>query len=357
MAVYHHAYGLRGEESEADFRFVEALAAAHQVPFFFKRVSAEERAARVGESIQEWARRLRYEELRRYTDEGWAIATAHHLDDLAETVLMRMARGTAPGTLAGMRVWRAPYWRPLLEVRRKTIAQYAAERGLTHREDSSNASEDYSRNVLRQKVLPELEALFPGAAERIVACALEAQALSEGEATPRHELAQFLKGAAPQAPLSRSFLDAANARLAQPNAANKAGPELPGQPAVRLSINKDGEWSLAKTFAGLKSERYAQHRRGLRAVTRSLILEPGSHAAFRQGGVEWHLDSLAATSPELSSNALPRTIPTHLRVFPAPKSLLEPLPAAERARWQALARDGEIVGLFDGHQLLQQSPR
>lgn len=336
MAIFHAHYGLRGEDSEDDFRFVEELARTHDVPFFSRRVSAEEKDARRGESLQEWARRLRHEEFTRLAAEGWAIALGHHMDDLAETVLMRLARGTAPETLLGMRPWRPPFWRPFLQERKAAILTYMDRSGFAHREDASNERLDYSRNVLRHKVLPELEALFPGAAERIVACAAEA---AEKDAA-NDEIARFLRQEVPEAPLSRRFVAATAARLST-GTEDKQGPELPGT-SLRLTRQADGSLGTAPKASGIKADRARQHQRGIQSAFRpAALLEPGSYASFRRADQQWLLDTSLTKTPSHTSVRL-RTLPTKA----------EHIPKAERAKWQILELEGSALGLYDGARLI-----
>src|SRR5262249_24381944 len=146
-----------GVESDCDEAFCVDLAARFNVPLDVLRVSDEERSSRRGESVQEWARNLRRSHFARYAQDGYAIALVHHADDLAENVLMRLARGAAAANLLGMREWDAPLWRPFLSLPKKDLLDFLQEAGLNFRQDSSNFAAEYSRNVMRQRILPELE--------------------------------------------------------------------------------------------------------------------------------------------------------------------------------------------------------
>ena len=141
------------------------------------RITNEQRESRRGEGIQEWARRIRLAIAAKYAASGYIIALAHHRDDVAENVLMRLARGVSPTNIGGLKTWDPPLWRPLLGVRKAELAAYLSQRGMTHREDASNAKLDYNRNIIRHRIIPELEQLFPGAAERIASFALDAEDL------------------------------------------------------------------------------------------------------------------------------------------------------------------------------------
>lgn len=124
------------------------------------------------------ARTLRYDFLhqaRRRAGAGWLL-TAHHADDQAETVLLRIVRGTGLQGLGGMRERRRPgVWRPLLNVEGSDIARYARQTGLTWREDPTNRSV-LPRNVIRHEVIPRVvEAVAPGASANLRALARHAR--------------------------------------------------------------------------------------------------------------------------------------------------------------------------------------
>ncbi len=121
--------------------------------------------------VEQWARELRYAVLSELVEIGDVVVMAHHRDDLAETVLMRLMRGAGPEGLGGMPARRAlgagQLLRPLLPVSRSDIADYAAAHELVWSEDPSNSNTTYDRNYVRHEVLPALQARWPGAAERI----------------------------------------------------------------------------------------------------------------------------------------------------------------------------------------------
>lgn len=301
LAVFHAHYGLRGEESDADFRLVKELADDHDVPFFLRYVTDKEREGRAGEGIQEWARKLRYAELEKHAKTGWIIATAHHADDLAENVLMRMARGAAPGQWLGMDAWRAPYWKPFLTEKKADLLAFLRKGDLPFRVDRSNNESVYTRNVIRNDVLPKLEELHPGAGERLVQAAEEARdlarwfderALAElGDparvdrlvllpiGVARHVLARFLAKDGVQRPLSRRLLDTVLDAVRA--GVRDAAWDLPQQ--GRLVVEQ-GVLTLESERAARASPkpcRQSQHLESLKPPTYDLVLEPGSHASFR----------------------------------------------------------------------------
>ncbi len=168
VSIGHVNHGLRGDESKADQQAVFELAERLGVPAFSRRVEPEQlragRSSRERPTLQEAARTLRYRALREMALEGSCqhIATAHNANDQAETVLLRVFRGSGPDGLGGIpeRSSDGVVVRPLLRVSRAEIEAYAAERGFSWREDRSNRSVTYARNRLRLRWLPGLAGDF-----------------------------------------------------------------------------------------------------------------------------------------------------------------------------------------------------
>ena len=177
----HFDHGIRGAESARDAAFVEALCEEWGVPFFLGRGDVPAYAAENGLSIETAARELRYAFLERTAQEQGAdvVATAHNLNDNAETILFRMARGTGLRGLAGIPARRGKIVRPLLQTPRRDIEEYLAAHNIPHVEDSTNAEPDAARNRVRRDVLPMLESVQPGAAAGIVRMS---ETLAEDEA-------------------------------------------------------------------------------------------------------------------------------------------------------------------------------
>ena len=119
-----------------------------------------------GESLEAVAREARYQAFGKIVGPGDALLTAHHADDQVETVLLQLLRGAGVAGLAGMpgvKSWRQGWLlRPLLPFSRQQLEQYAEEHSLRWMEDSSNLDVRFSRNLLRQRVIPELKARWPG---------------------------------------------------------------------------------------------------------------------------------------------------------------------------------------------------
>ncbi|MDJ0851880.1 MAG: tRNA lysidine(34) synthetase TilS [Myxococcota bacterium] len=183
LSIGHVNHGLRGAESEADERAVQALGGRLDLAVDVERVEPEAlrsgRSSRDRPTLQEAARTARYAALRAMAARRGAerIATAHNADDQAETVLLRLLRGTGPDGLGGIpeRSRDGTVVRPLLGVSRAAIEHFARDRGLSWREDASNASDAYARNRLRHHWLPGLAREFNPALLRAIANLAEAQ--------------------------------------------------------------------------------------------------------------------------------------------------------------------------------------
>jgi tRNA(Ile)-lysidine synthase len=170
LAVAHFDHAMRpGSAAEADW--VAGLCAAWELPLERGRADPAPRS-------EAEARAARYRFLHEAAERVGAnrIATAHHADDQAETVLFRIIRGTGLRGLAGIPERRGPIIRPLLPFRRAELAAYARAAGLRFREDPTNLVLGYARNRLRHDVLPRLERIAPGASVALVRLAQEARA-------------------------------------------------------------------------------------------------------------------------------------------------------------------------------------
>jgi len=174
VAAGHFNHRLRGEAADGDEAFVREICGQWGVPFAAGSGDTRGLMRTEGLSMEEAARRLRYDFLRRTAEQlecGW-ILTAHTADDQAETVLLNLIRGTGTKGLTGIPACRDNLLRPFLTVSRAELETYAAACGVPHREDETNADpEAASRNFLRLRVMPLLRELNPRAAEHIGAAA------------------------------------------------------------------------------------------------------------------------------------------------------------------------------------------
>ena len=142
LVAAHLNHCLRGPESDRDEEFVRSLAEQYRIPLECRRVDVKEHSRRERHNLEDAGRRARIVFLSELRD-SWhatAVALAHHADDQAETVLMRLLRGAGPGGPAGMPYRNGrEFIRPLLGVTRAELAAYLAEQGLAWRENSEQS--------------------------------------------------------------------------------------------------------------------------------------------------------------------------------------------------------------------------
>jgi tRNA(Ile)-lysidine synthase len=154
---------MRPSETEEEISFCARLCRELAVPFTSKSVDVKGHAKEHGMNVQEAARNLRYRLLEEHAHECDAvrIALGHTADDQAETVLMRLLRGSGPTGLGGMPPCRGTVIRPLIETTREQIEKFLKEEEASFVIDSSNAKKDYFRNSIRLGLLPEIKRVNP----------------------------------------------------------------------------------------------------------------------------------------------------------------------------------------------------
>jgi tRNA(Ile)-lysidine synthase len=153
-AIYVN-HGLRGEESDKEENFVRKFCAERGIPLFVERVEWKTKPS----NLEENARKRRYRHFEKASREhGFShVALAHHSDDVAETFLLRLIRGSGPAGLEGIRPKRGIYIRPLLECDRSEIMEYLKNRQIPYFTDTSNVDVSLSRNLIRAEMIPYIE--------------------------------------------------------------------------------------------------------------------------------------------------------------------------------------------------------
>lgn len=182
LVVCHIHHGLRGAEADRDECFVRALAEQLGLPCAVSRIDAAALALRDHISVEEAGRMARYAFFAQTAGEGGRIATAHTLDDSIETVLMNLVRGTGLRGLCGIPRIRGNIVRPLLDCTRAEVEDYLGALGQPYCTDSTNLTDDYTRNRIRHDILPRLCALnpnFPGTMARMLPRLAAQQALTD----------------------------------------------------------------------------------------------------------------------------------------------------------------------------------
>lgn len=171
VVIAHCNFGLRGAESDEDEAWVRSWGSERGIPVYVQHFDIRGQLEAQGGNLQELARELRYqwfESLR--LELGFdLVATAHHRQDSIETLLINFFRGTGIAGLHGILPQQGKVIRPLLTFGRKELEQYLLEHRIAWREDSSNQKDDYTRNAVRQHLLPAITGIFPQAAEQLAA--------------------------------------------------------------------------------------------------------------------------------------------------------------------------------------------
>lgn len=174
VALAHLNHRLRAS-ADRDEEFCRGLAARVQVPLVVERLDVRAYADSQRLSLEDAARRLRYDFLERAAAQSGAdrIAVGHTRDDQAETFLLKLVRGAGLTGLGGVYPRRGNVIRPLLDASHDELRAYLASRGETWVEDESNADLDNPRNRIRHRVLPELDAAYGGTTRPAIARAAD----------------------------------------------------------------------------------------------------------------------------------------------------------------------------------------
>ena len=159
LIVAHANHGLRGEQSDREAEFVRKIADELKLPFVIEKIDVLGYMGEKGLSKQAAARELRYDFFERAAKNTSAnkIALGHNADDQAETVLMKLLRGSGASGIAGMRAVRDKIIRPLIEIKRDEITEFVKEKRLRYVEDPSNLEPYYLRNKIRLNLIPLLK--------------------------------------------------------------------------------------------------------------------------------------------------------------------------------------------------------
>ncbi len=159
MSVAHCNFNLRGDEANGDEEFVTHIVKTNNIPFYSINFDTKKYAKENGISIQMAARDLRYnwfEKIRLENNFDY-IAIAHNMDDVVETFIINLTRGTGIKGLTGIKAKSNNIIRPLLFASRKEITSFCSQKNYLFREDSSNISTKYSRNKIRHNIIPSFE--------------------------------------------------------------------------------------------------------------------------------------------------------------------------------------------------------
>jgi tRNA(Ile)-lysidine synthase len=169
FAIAHCNFQLRGEEADKDEQLVKDFATKNNIIFHHTRFATREKMEEWKKGVQETARILRYEWLDMVMAENKYrhLATAHHANDNVETLLMNLFKGTGMQGLHGIPEQNNYIVRPLLFITKEEIYNYAKQHSILYREDASNATDAYTRNAIRNNILPVIEQSFPNVIQHI----------------------------------------------------------------------------------------------------------------------------------------------------------------------------------------------
>lgn len=172
--ILHCNFNLRGLESKRDEDFVRAFAASIGVACHVHSFDTQAALKTMGKGVQEVARNLRYEwfnevmEVRKKSGKNIFLLTAHHADDQVETIAMNFFRGTGIAGMHGMQLKAGNLIRPLLFANRSEILDFAESNAIAWVDDSSNDTDNYSRNHFRHNIVQQVEKIFPAFAQNLV---------------------------------------------------------------------------------------------------------------------------------------------------------------------------------------------
>ncbi|OFY63588.1 MAG: tRNA lysidine(34) synthetase TilS [Bacteroidetes bacterium RIFCSPLOWO2_02_FULL_36_8] len=169
FGIAHCNFRLRGKQSESDALFVKNLSEKYKVPFYYQSFNTKNHAKENKLSVQMSARELRYKWLGEMKEKNHFdyFSTAHHKNDLAETFLLNLIRGTGIKGLMGIPEIKNGILRPLLIFTKEELKKFAVKEKLKWREDSSNQQTYYKRNFIRHNLIPLLEKINPSITETL----------------------------------------------------------------------------------------------------------------------------------------------------------------------------------------------
>jgi tRNA(Ile)-lysidine synthase len=318
------------------------VAGSHGIEIRVVRVDIRDRA---GLGLEAAARRARYAAVAEAMAPGSIALAAHHADDQAETVLLRLMRGAGPGALGGMRPLRAlaPGWlaRPWLALPRRAIRAYAERHRLEWLDDPSNAVPQQDRNFLRLDVMPRLESRWPDAVGRVGRSAALLRAASGHLAREVDEAAQACRGSEgtlriePLKQLDDFLLgEVVRAWLSQHQLPPPPSPVLARVRSELIESRPDSSARLAWRGAALRRYRICSTSWSRRLPRTRAGSAPGMARRARASGGARHAGARAAAPAPARRQAAPRWRADRARPEPAFPIGEAPAAAAGMPPWQ-----------------------
>lgn len=211
LEAAHVNHCLRGEQADADEKFVRDFCERNAIPLHVLKVDVAAQAKQNGEGLEEAGRRIRYEFFASLGDDA-VTATAHNLSDRTETFLFNFARGSSLKGLCSIPAVRGKIIRPIIDCTKDEILTFCRENNIEFVTDATNSDTVYSRNRIRHNVIPQLKSINP-AFERSAAGCMELLAQDEELLTAR--AARLLEEAKSDGEISASVLANAHISLAR----------------------------------------------------------------------------------------------------------------------------------------------
>lgn len=187
LLALHVHHGIRGLEADRDLKFVKDYCKSMNVKLIMSKVNAKEYAKKNNMTLEEAARKLRYDAF----DKSWKaisskntksnvyILIAHHEKDQVETIIHNLVRGTGIKGIAGIKKISGYFVRPLLDIKKDEIEKYVDDYDVPYVNDSTNDDINYTRNFIRKEIIDKLEKINNKASEHIVEFARQARALND----------------------------------------------------------------------------------------------------------------------------------------------------------------------------------
>ena len=167
LLAVHVNHGIRGDEAKSDAYFAEKFCDARSIPFKLVEIDCVQLAENEKQTLEEAGRKARYAAFEELCTEFSRIATAHNQNDNAETLVFNLTRGTSLKGAIGIPYTRDNIIRPLLDCSREEIEGYCNENNLSFVTDSTNLSDEYTRNKIRHNVLPVFSDLNEGYLDKL----------------------------------------------------------------------------------------------------------------------------------------------------------------------------------------------
>ncbi len=302
--IAHCNFKLRGAESDRDEAFVKKLAVTLDVPFSCKHFDTNTYATANKLSIQEAARDLRYVWFATFNT---IVITAHHANDNIETVLMHFCRGTGIAGLTGIEPYKVKerLLRPLLVFHKQEIIDYATEVGIAFVEDSSNASDKYTRNFFRHQVLPAVQEVYPQSEQNILHTIKHLREVSEVYKAAMQKIVsklQFINGHEIHIPVlmwqKSKPLDTITFEMLYPYGFTAA--QIPE--AIKILSAHNGAVLISPTHRLIKNRNWMILAPLETATNTSVVVVDQNDASVHYPGGTLRLQTFAAQVPAVSDN-------------------------------------------------------